>query len=196
MNRGFSLIELIVSLGVFALAALIGVSSLLIMVTAQRKAINIQSAYDNVRYTLEIMSKEIRTGDVYYCGAFFGLIADLAPNDCIAGGAGAQAITFINALGKMISYRYNTAVVGGNTIGILERKIDAGVYEQVSGNDINIQDIRFFVTGSKPSADEIAAGQIPFHAVITVIAKGSVGVGRSLSQFSLQTSITQRAIRQ
>ncbi len=190
-KKGFSLIEVVVSLGIFAIAALIGVSSFLSLAVTQRKVINIQSTYDNLRYSIEVMAKEIRTGDTYYCGVFSGTIATLAPNDCRPTGAGAQALTFINSQGIMISYRYSTAVVNGQTIGILQRQLGSAAWEQVSGNDVNLQDFRFFVTGSLPSAGETP----PFQAVITVVSRGISGSGRSTAQFSLETTVTQRSVR-
>ncbi|OGF61325.1 hypothetical protein A2662_00525 [Candidatus Giovannonibacteria bacterium RIFCSPHIGHO2_01_FULL_45_33] len=192
---GFSLIEIIVSLGVFGVASLIAVSSLLAMVAAQRKAISIQSAYDDLRYGIEVISKEMRTGDVFYCGVWAD-INTLSPLDCPPTGAGAQAITFVNAQGKMVTYRFNTKALSGVSIGFMERSLDGGVtWEQATGDNANLQDLRFYVTGSKSFQDEATDGELHFHAIITLIVNGSAGSGKSKSQFSLETTMTQRLVR-
>lgn len=64
-RSGFSLIELIVAVGVFSIVATITTSTLLILTKAERKAVNVQISHDNLRYALETMAKEIRTGSDY-----------------------------------------------------------------------------------------------------------------------------------
>lgn len=59
-TRGFTLIELIVAMGIFAFAATFAVASLLALTGVQRKAAATQDAFDNVRYAVEFMAKETR----------------------------------------------------------------------------------------------------------------------------------------
>lgn len=195
--HGFTLIEIIVSLGIFGIASLIAVSSLLSMVAAQRKAINIQSAYDDLRYGIEVVSKELRTGDTFYCDpSGVGYTGTPAPNDCPTTSFGGRAITFVNSQGVMMIYRYRTKILNGVTIGFMERSIDGGTsWEQSTGDNANLQDLRFYVTGSKSFTNETVDGEPHFHSVITMIIRGSAGTGKSLSQFSLETTMTQRLVK-
>ena len=62
----------------------------------------------------------------------------------------------------------------------------------LSPTSYNIQNWRFYVTGSLPSSDET----IPFQPMITIVAQGAAGQGVSTSQFNLETTITQRAVNQ
>lgn len=193
-SSGFTLIEMVVSLGIFGVVALLAVSSFLFMVASQRKAINIQSTYDDLRYSIEVVSKELRTGDNYYCGTFSGDISTLAPNDCPPPN-GLQAITFINAQGEMITYRYNLRTVNGVSIGVMERSVNGGAFEQATGDNSNIQDLRFYVTGSRSTADEIASGDLPTQSIITLVVRGLNGSGKELSKFDLETTVTQRFVK-
>ena len=59
-TKAFTLIELIVAMGIFAFAATFAVASLLALTGAQRKAAATQNAFDNVRYALDFMAKETR----------------------------------------------------------------------------------------------------------------------------------------
>ena len=98
MKKGFSLIEMIVAVGIFSVAALIGVTALLSLTVSQRKAIAIQSAYDNMRFGVEVISKDLRTGDIIHCSSS-GVLT--MPQDCPPGVNDAdplhQSITFLNS---------------------------------------------------------------------------------------------------
>ncbi|KKT40840.1 MAG: hypothetical protein UW30_C0017G0010 [Candidatus Giovannonibacteria bacterium GW2011_GWA2_44_13b] len=192
MKKGFSLIEMIVALGVFSGAALIGVSALLSLTVSQRKAMAIQSAYDNMRFGVEVISKDLRTGDIYHCSSAGNLTL---PQDCPPGVNDAdplhQSITFLNSSGQTVRYRFSTC----GASGCIQKTVNGGTDEQITGDDVNIQDLRFFVTGSRPSVAEIADGDLPFQAVITIMASGEAGSGKSKSQFSLETTVTQRTVR-
>ncbi|MDO8555110.1 MAG: type II secretion system protein [bacterium] len=64
-NNGFTLIELIVAIGLFGVAMVIGVGLLLSLIAAQKKAIAIRAVMDNIGFAFETMTKEIRTGYSY-----------------------------------------------------------------------------------------------------------------------------------
>jgi prepilin-type N-terminal cleavage/methylation domain-containing protein len=59
-RKGFTLVELIVAMGIFGFAATFAIASLLALVSVQRKAMATQEAFDNVRFALEFMAKETR----------------------------------------------------------------------------------------------------------------------------------------
>ena len=63
LNRGFTLIELVVSLGIFSVVVVAAVGMMISIFAAQAKAIAIKNVFDNARFSLELMTREIRTGD-------------------------------------------------------------------------------------------------------------------------------------
>ncbi len=63
-KSGFTIIELIVGLAIFSLAATIAVALLTTALRAQRKSIAIQNAFDNGRYLIGFMAKEIRMSEI------------------------------------------------------------------------------------------------------------------------------------
>ena len=60
--RGVSLLETAIALGIFAFVAMATANVLVAAKNAQFKAAAIQSVVGNVRFGLEIMTKELRTG--------------------------------------------------------------------------------------------------------------------------------------
>ena len=98
-QRGFTLIEIIVSLGVFAIVAVVAVAALLKIVSANKKAQSIQAAMTNLNFALESMSRELRVGAKYHCGMDYALYSDSAasfvPQSCsITSPSSDQAIIF------------------------------------------------------------------------------------------------------
>lgn len=61
-QKGFTLLEMIVSLGIFSVVIVAAIGLMISIVNAQIKAANIQAVQDNIRFSLELMTKEIRTG--------------------------------------------------------------------------------------------------------------------------------------
>ncbi len=175
-SAGFTLLEMIVSLGIFAVAALLATSSLLSLTDAQKKAYFLQSTYDNIRFALETMAKDTRTGDVFYCGASFDdLPAVPVPKDCASGG---PSLTYKNVAGNNIAYR----ILNGK----IEKFVDGVSAGYMTSGDTVIDTMTFYVLGS-PAGDNL-------QPRVTIIIKGTAGSGRSASKFNLQTTISQRKI--
>jgi len=66
-NRGFTLVELIVSLGIFTAVMFIATGALLSIINVNKKAQAQQSAINNINFALENMARNIRTGSHYIC---------------------------------------------------------------------------------------------------------------------------------
>jgi prepilin-type N-terminal cleavage/methylation domain-containing protein len=66
-KRGFTLLEMIVSLGIFSLVAVIAVGSLVRITGLNRRAQSLQSAMDNVSFALESMTRNMRYGSGFQC---------------------------------------------------------------------------------------------------------------------------------
>lgn len=69
-QKGFTLVELIVSITLFTSVMFIATGALLSIVNVNKKAQAQQSAINNVNFALENMARNIRTGSTYICGNF------------------------------------------------------------------------------------------------------------------------------
>src|SRR3989344_277833 len=88
-SGGFTLLEMLVALAVFTIAISLSLSSLLAITASQKKAVALQNVYDNARFAFEAISKEIRTGTSYHCGASLADVPESAsPRDCPFPGGG------------------------------------------------------------------------------------------------------------
>lgn len=61
-GAGFTLLEATVAIGIFAVLMVLAVGITLSVLNAQKKVASIQSVIDNVRLSVEVMTREMRTG--------------------------------------------------------------------------------------------------------------------------------------
>ncbi|MFA6295695.1 MAG: type II secretion system protein [Candidatus Paceibacterota bacterium] len=91
-TKGFTLLEMLVSLGIFAIVAVIAVGALVRITGLNRQAQTLQSSMNNIGYALETMSRDMRMRSQYDCNYKVEDInwangagpTDLNRNDCIA----------------------------------------------------------------------------------------------------------------
>lgn len=192
-NGGFTLLEMIVALGVFITALVVATSTLLAVVNADRKSRSARVAIDNLNLTLEDMSRKIKTGYTYSCGGGLTVL------DC----AVAQTVfAFTDQTGTRILYKRG---IGPNAIttgalasgcgaeyitaqGCILRSNDAGVsFLPITSTEIDVTTLNFFVVGSAPSPDTR-------QPAVVITLDGSEGAGSAAAvAFKIQTTIIQRA---
>ncbi len=66
-RRGFTLVEIIVSLAIFAIVCVVALAALVKIIDANKRAQSVQNAVTNVSFVLDSMSRELRAGSAYYC---------------------------------------------------------------------------------------------------------------------------------
>lgn len=66
-NKGFTLVELIVAIGLFSVVMTLSAGAYLIMINANRNAQAITTGINNLSFALDSMSRNIRTGTNYQC---------------------------------------------------------------------------------------------------------------------------------
>jgi len=173
-NTGFTLVELIVSLGLFIVVITISTGALLSLSDTSRKVQSTRIAIDNLNLALESMSKEIRMGTRYHCD-FTELPIDI-PRNC---SSGESSIVFLSQDGNTIVYRLS----GSGTV--IERSLDAGLtFSDITAPEINIDYLSFYVFGTEATG--------PFQPRVIITLGGTAGV-KAVSEFKIQTSVTRRA---
>jgi len=66
-NRAFTLVEMIVSLALFAIVAVVALAALVKIIDANNKAQTIQAAVTSLSFSLDAMSRELRSGSSIHC---------------------------------------------------------------------------------------------------------------------------------
>src|SRR6185369_2894245 len=112
MKRGFTLIEMMVSLSVFSIVLLFSLSSIVSVLDANHKSQTLRTVMDNLNTTLDTMTRKIRFSTNYHCGT--GPAAYSQPQDCTTGDS---SFTFLALDGSQVTYK----LVGGQIV----RDVDA-----------------------------------------------------------------------
>jgi len=183
---GFSLVEVLVSISIFAIVVTISVGTLIVLIDANAKAQSVQAGVNNVAFVLDSMVRDIRTGYAYQCGGILSFSTDtIVPRDC---SSGATAFAFTESGDSL------TAGKGSNRIGFrlaneaIERRLGLnGSWQVVTAPDVRITALKFVVTGTSLSDNT--------SPLVTVFITGEAGdiVGTD-STFSLQTTVTQQSL--
>ena len=180
-NTGFTLVEMIVAIALFSVVMVMGMGSLLNVLTASKQNQAIQTAVNNLGLAMEMMSREIRTGYNYHCGTS-GSITDT--QDCMDG---ENYIAFEPYYGDPSNS--NDQVVFKIENNRIQKSIDSGShFASLTANELVIDNGSYFVVvGSDPDDTDQPKVIIAISGAVASNAKVS-------SPFNLQTTVSQRLL--
>ncbi len=175
-KKGFTLIELMVSISIFAIVMTMSMGAILSVLDANQKSQTVRSVVDNLNATLESMTRSIRFGTNYHCGST-GTIT--APQDCISGDT---TFSVLDSNNNETTYSLSNSQI--------MRSVNGATALALTSPDVVIQSMTFYVFGTTP----FSQGDLNQPRVI-ILVKGQVnGKTTTMSTFTLQTTISQRAL--
>ena len=187
-EKGFTLIEMVVSVALFAIVMMVCVDVLLSLVNANRKAQALQSVMDNLNISLDGMVRAIREGNNFHCGTGLNTI----PQDCPSG----DRLFAFEPVGNTASnppwvytYDIDGTVCGAKRICKSE---NGQTSIAITAPEVSIDDMEFFVVGT-------AHGGSPTDTVqpkVIIIIKGSAGAlgSKARTTFHIQATAVQRVL--
>lgn len=191
-ERGFTLVEVLVSLGIFAIVVTMSVGTLLVLIDANARAQAVQEAVNNVSFTLDAMVRDIRTGYAYECEASwntldFGNGPSYDTSDC----AGESNFAFTETGGSLTGSQSSHRIGFRLNNGIIERQLGALALQPMTPNNVNISDLKFYVTGT----DTFGSNGDVTAPLVTIYIAGTVAdsTGKTTA-FDLQTTVAQNTI--
>lgn len=188
--RGFTVIELLVSIAIFSIIAVVSIAALINTINISRNSQAFKTAFDNLTFALDSMSRNIRLGNSYHCkqtiDPFRFYNGSNQPStsengdtqDCSAGGIYLSFMDF-QVPGQVNVYQYNNGAIetlyhgsGNNT-----------TYIPITAPEVNITTFKFIVNGSNVCG---------FGASVRLIVGGTVTVGKQSKSFSMESFLSQR----
>lgn len=166
--RGFTLIEIIIAVGLFTVIMTLASGAYLIMISANRQAQSVATGINNLSFALETMTRNIRTGTNYGCPT--------EGRDC----SGGSSFSFRNEDTTLVTYDLSASTI---------RETKGGVSRMLTDSSVNISSLMFYASGTagRPSGDYR-------QPRVTIIVSGTVssGPGRPPESFTIETGATMR----
>jgi prepilin-type N-terminal cleavage/methylation domain-containing protein len=186
-QKGFTLIEMIVSVGLFAIVMTVCVDVLLSLVNANRKAQALQSVMNNLNITLDGMVRPMREGSTFHCGSSGTGATPLAPQDCSNGDTTGFAFEPFGNTPSDSPWVY-TFAQDKNGVGRIYKSENGQSPVAITAPEVSIEEVKFYVVGTTP-------GDTTQPKVIIVI-KGSAGAAGSKASttFHIQATAVQRVL--
>ncbi len=204
-TKGFTLIEIIVSLAIFSVVAVIAIGALVRVTSANRQAQAIQSGVNNVSFVLDAMSREMRVGTNYKC---YSAHTDFSMGNFTGSCSGTESnsndtvITFttnnVDTGGCALTYAYLFHVPGnvsGATTTIekaeptLCSQLPGSIYAPfypLTSQSVNVTDYHVGLYGG--------SGTSYPYSLVFVRLKGYVGVQiKDQSVFDVETTVSDRS---
>ena len=175
-KNGFTLVEMIVSIGLFTIALFIASSAFLAVLNADRKSRATRIAIDNLNLSLEDMSRRIKTGAAYQCMGILAITTGANTADCTA--PGGTSIIFTEQDGTT---RTKYELVGNS----IRRTVGIGTTLNATAPEITINNLRFVVGGTAGNPDTL-------QPYVIILVDGVTNIGAVASSFRIQTMVTQR----
>jgi len=161
-KKGFTLVEMVVSLGIFSLVMVVAMGAFLKITEVNKRAQNVKNAVNNVNFTLEAMSRELRTGSDYNLN-------------------GSNQVTFIGGYhpnGAPIYYSYrllNSRIQRGTSLAPL-----VSTFADVTASNVTIKAMNFTLVDN----------DYPRLHIFIQAEAGSIE--RLKTSFEVQTTVSQR----
>lgn len=161
-RRGFTLIEVVVSVGLFALIMTLASGAYLVMIHANRQAQSITTGINNLAFALETMMRTIRTSTNYSCDG---------GTDCPNG---EDNFSVKNSSGATITYALSDGVITQNAVALTDPSV-------------TVSSLTFHVSGTGPVQSDREQPRVTISILGTIVS----GPGRT-EPFAIETGATMR----
>lgn len=167
-KRGFTLIEMLVSIAIFSLVLVVILGAIMSIVDANRKARTLMTVMNNLNFTVESMTRSFKTGqDSFVSG------------DCFY----TEEVDYDTTGGALTLNKRDVGYCIDD--GVITKSVDGGSPSALTSPDIEITDGSFEIVDN----DDI-------QPLLLINLQGEVIIAsRIRSAFTVQTSVSQRRLQ-
>ena len=215
-NQGFSLIEMIVSLGIFAIVVTTAVGALIVVISNNQKLQAEQVAMANLSFALDSMTREIRMGYNYYCEGRPNYSSG-GPNNIFYSGNNPESIIgesvkdCVNGAGASDKIRGVSFYEGGDSLTggaagrnhityyydydakKIYRRVSDDPAQSIMSSDLDIVDARFYVSGSETFTKNSGSADL-IQPTVTIYIEAKSAGNINGKTYKLQTTVSQRTL--
>jgi len=182
-NKGFTLIEMLVAISIFAIVIIIAIGALLNLARASDRSQAVLTAINNLDFAMEQMSRTMRVGTKFFCSDGVHPVSAQTRNCSYS--QRKSAVSFTDQDGRRLVYRLNPSTQA------LERENLSEVPKRtfaITAPEIKVERLSFAVLGSLPNDN------MQPKISINIKARTAIPELKDEDQvsFNLQTTISQR----
>jgi prepilin-type N-terminal cleavage/methylation domain-containing protein len=202
-NKGFTLIEMLVSLALFSIVLVISGGVIISVIDVNRRNQLISSVVNNLNYSTDSMIRDIKTGYLYKCDYYRGdtTIAGLKNSpekgECPEGADNITLLSTISGKDVVVKYELIKPSSGNNFIQktVYSDTMNSSSYSITDKINVQIKSLSFTVNNPSSLKDKDVPGAKLGQPSVFVLIKGLAGNGNvEASRFYLQTFISQRVV--
>lgn len=205
-TNGFTLIEIIVSLALFAVVAVVAVGAFLKIIDANRRSEAIETAVNDTSFALESISRDLRVGSDYEC-LVVGSPQNPPPTSIPQTSAGFQNTHCLSlSSGLMIAFNSSTMDPTNTCHLIHAYELSSGIIQKAeqstcnaafsfipltsTSSDLTIQTFNMKIDGAWPN------GSIPgIQPKVFILISGTAGISKEdQTAFTVQMTASQRVM--
>lgn len=169
LSRGYTLVELIVAIGLFAIVMTLATGAYLIMINVNRQTQGLATGIDNLSFVLSSMTTAMRTGSGYCSGGY-----------CTDGSPG-SSFSFIDQTGRYVRY----GLVGSDIESCVSASAFCTPNTPLTATALTITSLTFLPKGT-------AKGD-GYQPYVTITISGTVSVGPGKTEpFSVESAVVMR----
>ena len=209
-SPGFSLLEMLVAVGLFASVVIVAIGSVMVLLKGQKKAFFIQTNQYNVRFAIEAIAREIRTGINYTQGNVINIQPlvyydnPITPATCLnmqyLPGQPRACIQFVNAQGELVFIKQSTnltecgAPPSVTTVSCIAKSstpiplspLAMVPFQPMTAPEVSIQSLSFVIAGE-------AKGALDYYQprVTIIIRAVTPGTDTLQTRLDAQTTVSQ-----
>lgn len=184
-QKGFSLIEIIVSFALFTVIMTVSLGALIVILDANAKAKSLNLVINNLSLSLESMSRELRVGSLY-CDdpADYQTTTPLNDNCDTNGSTPSSFIMFRAADAESDEpARFYLDEVNKAIVRVRGGEIEP---QNLTGSDININKLEFYIRGTR--------GGDLIQPSVLIRVQGDTELLGIDTEFNIQTMVSQRRL--
>lgn len=189
IKRGFTIIELMVAVSLFAVVSTAALAGVLNAQNLAKRAQGAQAVFDNLNFAVENMSRLVKVGRNYHCDRT--ALPVTTPRDCA--GTPADSFVFAGSDGKFYMYARQTDSSGAGFIvradcpGTVASPCSPNISNGLpitTTTEVDVKKMSFYVSGSG-FGDTVSTW-------ILLLIGGTASTTGGPIDFNLQTTLTQR----
>ena len=199
-REGFTLVELLVVLGLFTSIATLSLGALFNAHTINGRLQETQAILDNINLSTQTVIRDIRFGSDFYATSTLSTSVPIVRRNCIYGGPDVCSVLIfrpsdaVNSLDRTAYYVKSGVLYKDNY-----PKVGAAETLQMTSDEVTIKSLTFYVKGantSDGSSDEFGLIDYEQPLIVMLLTGVTKPSTRSIAPvtFSIQTSMSAREL--